>query len=140
MLRSVVASTVMLSVLGGCVSQVQLANNKGQTAQCNAAGLGIVGAAVAASGQKECIERYQSQGYHQVALPASANAATTPAADTAATTAATKPKAQADQCNTYGIGIISSLIAASMQQTCQAGSATSAAAAPAATSDSKKDQ
>ena len=125
MLRRVVVSTVLLSMLGGCVSQVQLANDKGQTAQCNAAGLGLVGAAVAASGQKECIERYQSQGYRQVPMPGSADAAKTPdAAPTSAAATTTNSngqaiKGQADQCNTYGFGIISSLIAASMQQTCQ---------------------
>ena len=125
MLRRVVVSTVLLSMLGGCVSQVQLANDKGQTAQCNAAGLGVISAAVAASGQKDCIDRYQSQGYHQVPMPGSAGATAT----TTAAAAATKPEAQAtkgqaikgqaDQCNTYGFGIISSMIAASMQQTCQ---------------------
>lgn len=125
MLRSVVVSTVLLSMLGGCVSQVQLANDKGQTAQCNAAGLGLITAAVAASGQKDCIDRYQSQGYHQVPVPGSADAAKTPdATPTSAPGAATKPNAQAatgqaDQCHTYGFGIISSMIAASMQQTCQ---------------------
>jgi hypothetical protein len=118
-LRTVAASTALLSILGGCVSQVQLANDKGQTAQCNAAGLGIVTAAVAASGQKDCIERYQSQGYHQVPLPASSGAATT---STAAATS-TNGQGQADQCHTYGWGIVSSLVAASMQQTCVAGSA-----------------
>lgn len=125
MLRSVVVSTVLLSMLGGCVSRVQLANDKGQTAQCNAAGLGLITAAVAASGQKDCIDRYQSQGYHQVPAPGSADAAATPAATpTSAAAAPTRPdaqetKGQANQCNTYGFGIISSMIAASMQQTCQ---------------------
>ena len=125
MLRSVVVSTVLLSMLGGCVSQVQLANDKGQTAQCNAAGLGLIGAAAAASGQKDCIDRYQSQGYHQVPVPGSADAAKTPDAtptSAAATTAKRNEQTttgQADQCHTYGFGIISSLIAASMQQTCQ---------------------
>jgi hypothetical protein len=118
-LRNVVASAALLSILGGCVSQVQLMNDKGQTAQCNAAGLGIVGAAVAASGQKGCIERYQSQGYHQI--PASESAVTS---STGAPKTSTSGKGQADQCNTYGVGIISSLVAASMQQTCEAGSAT----------------
>jgi hypothetical protein len=125
MFRRVVVSAVLLSTLTGCVSQVQLANDKGQTAQCNAAGLGLIGAAVAASGQKDCIDRYQGQGYRQVPLPGSADAATTPdATPTSSAAATTKPnaqgtKGQADQCNTYGFGIISSMIAASMQQTCQ---------------------
>jgi hypothetical protein len=118
-LRTVAASAALLSILGGCVSQVQLANDKGQTAQCNAAGLGLITAAVAASGQKDCIDRYQSQGYHQVPLSASS-----------AATTSTNGKPQADQCNTYGWGLISSAVAASMQQTCVAGSA---AADPAST-------
>jgi hypothetical protein len=117
-LRNVVASAALLSILGGCVSQIQLANDKGQTAQCNAVGLGIVTSVIAASGQKDCIERYQNQGYHQVALPASSVAATN-----------TDGKPQANQCNTYGWGLISSSVAASMQQTCVGGSA----AAPAST-------
>jgi hypothetical protein len=117
MLRRGVASAVLLSMLGGCVSQVQLANSKGETAQCNAAGLGLVTAAVAASGQKDCIERYQSQGYHQVPMPASAAGTTTASADTAKPGVPAKP--QANQCNTYGFGLVSSFIAASMQQTCQ---------------------
>lgn len=124
MLQRVVGAAVVLSMLGGCVSQVQLANDKGQTAQCNAAGLGLIGAAAAASGQKDCIDRYQSQGYHQVPMPGSADAAKTPDATPASAAPASKPsaqatKGQADQCNTYGFGIISSMIAASMQQTCQ---------------------
>jgi hypothetical protein len=125
MLQRVVVAAVLLSMVGGCVSQVQLANDKGQTAQCNAAGLGLIGAAAAASGQKDCIDRYQNQGYHQVPMPGSADAAKTPdATPTSAAATATKPsaqatKGQADQCNTYGFGIISSMIAASMQQTCQ---------------------
>jgi hypothetical protein len=118
-LRKVVTSAALLSIVSGCVSQVQLANDRGQTAQCNAAGLGIVSSVIAASDQKSCIERYQSQGYHQVPPPSSSAAATTPAA--AATS--TGGKAQADQCNTYGWGILSSMVAASMQQTCLAGAA-----------------
>jgi hypothetical protein len=121
-LPNVVASAALLSILGGCVSQVQLANDKGQTAQCNAAALGLVTSVIAASDQKSCIERYQSQGYHQVALPASSAA---PTASTAAATG-TNGKGQADQCNTYGWGIVSSLVAASMQQTCVSGSAAAA--------------
>jgi hypothetical protein len=116
-LRNFAVSAALLSILGGCVSQVQLANNKGETAQCNAAGVGLIGAVVASTGQKDCIDRYQQQGYHQVALPASSADAT-----------GTSGKPQANQCNTYGIGIISSAIAASMQQTCMAGSATAAPA------------
>jgi hypothetical protein len=122
-LRNFAVSAALLSILGGCVSQVQLANNKGETAQCNAAGVGLIGAVVASTGQKDCIDRYQQQGYHQVALPASS--AATPST---ATATGTSGKPQANQCNTYGIGIISSAIAASMQQTCMTGSATAAPA------------
>ena len=133
MLRRGVASAVLLSMLGGCVSQVQLANNKGQTAQCNAAGLGLIGAAVAASGQKDCIERYQGQGYHQVPLPASA-AGTTTATATAATPGA-PAKPQANQCNTYGAGLAGVFIGARMQLAC-----TSGGGAPASTAKVSQSQ
>lgn len=131
-LRNVVAAAALLSILGGCVSQVQLANDKGQTAQCNAAGLGIVTSMIAASDQKDCIARYQSQGYRQVPLPAS------PAAASTSTAAATKTNGngQAPQCNTYGWGIVSSRVAASMQQACLSGSA---AAAPASTGQASQE-
>jgi hypothetical protein len=69
--------------------------------------LGLLTAPIAESGQKDCIDRYQGQGYHQVPLSSST---------------AANNKGQADQCNTYGFGLVSSLIAASMQQTCVAGS------------------
>jgi hypothetical protein len=105
-LRGIVASAASLLILTGCVSQVQLANDKGQTAQCNAAGLGVLTAVAAGLGQKKCIDQYQSQGYHQVPLPTSTAAAT-------ATTTDGKP--QADQCNTYGGG---TLIKEQMQQAC----------------------
>lgn len=116
-LRNLVASAALLAPLGGCVSQVQLANDKGQTAQCNAAGLGIVTSVLAASDQKSCIERYESQGYRQVPLSASPAAATTPAAPTSSNGAG-----QATQCNTYGWGLVSSLVAESMRETCVSGS------------------
>jgi len=60
-----------------------------------------------------------------VPMPGSADAAKAPdatptsAAATTAKPSAQATKGQADQCNTYGFGIVSSLIAASMQQTCQ---------------------
>ena len=129
MLRGVLVSAALLPVLCGCVSQVQLVNDKGQTAQCNAAGLGIVTSVIAASGQKDCIDRYQNQGYHQVAASDSSAAATSTANATAAAGApktSANGKRQADQCNTYGVGILSSFVAASMQQTCEAGPAASA--------------
>lgn len=126
-LRNLVVSAALLSILGGCVSQIQLANDKGQTAQCNAAGLGIVTAAIAASEQKNCIERYQSQGYRQVPLPSSSSTAAT-ASNAAPTTASAKP--QANQCNTYGGGLVSWMVANSMQQACVGGQAS---AAPAST-------
>lgn len=103
-LRSIVASAATLLILTGCVSQVELANDKGQTAQCNAAGLGVLTAVAAGLGQKKCIEKYQSQGYHQVPFPSS-TAASTPA----------DGKPQADQCNTYGGG---TLIKEQMQEAC----------------------
>jgi hypothetical protein len=119
--RRVVASaallSAMLSMLGGCVSQVQLANNKGQTAQCNAAGVSLVSSVVAAAQQKGCIDRYKGQGYHQVALPA--------APVSPWTIAPTKitGNAQANQCNTYGAGLAGVFIGARMQLACTSGAA-----------------
>jgi hypothetical protein len=119
----------MLSMLGGCVSQVQLANNKGQTAQCNAAGMSLVGSVVAAAEQKGCIDRYKGQGYHQVALPA---APVSPW--TIAPIKFTGGKAQANQCNTYGAGLGGVLLGARMQLTC------TGAAAPASTAKVSQSQ
>lgn len=78
-----------------------------RAAQCNAAGLGLLTAAVAALGQKKCIEGYESQGYHQAPLPES--------------TTNTVGKKQADQCNTYGGG---TGLKEQLQQTCVGGPAT----------------
>jgi hypothetical protein len=141
MLRVVVVSAALLPVLGGCVSQVQLADNKGQMAQCSAAGLGIVSSLVAASVQQTCIDQYQKQGYHQLAAAAPSAAAATSTAtasqaskSTAAAPAATKTAASAKprsmQCNVFGMGLAGSLIAASMQQTCIAQHSAAAPAAP----------
>jgi hypothetical protein len=139
MLRVVVVSAALLPLLGGCVSQVQLANNKGQMAQCSAAGLGIVSSLVAASVQQTCIDQYQKQGYHQVAAAAPSAAAATSTAtasskSTAAAPAATKTAASGQprsmQCNVFGMGLAGSLIAASMQQTCIAQHGGAAPAAP----------
>jgi len=119
MLRGVVVATVLLSLLAGCVSQVQLANDKGQMAQCSAAGLGIISSLVAASVQQNCVDQYQKQGYHQVPAAApSATATTSTAAPSAAAKTSTNAKGQAVQCNAFGMGIVGSLVAASMQQTC----------------------
>jgi hypothetical protein len=142
MLRLVVVSAALLPVLGGCVSQVQLANNKGQMAQCSAAGLGIVSSLVAASVQQTCIDQYQKQGFHQVAAAAPSAAAATSTAtatqapkSTAATKTAASAKPRSMQCNVFGMGLAGSLIAASMQQTCiaQHGGAAPAAASGQAT-------
>jgi uncharacterized membrane protein YeaQ/YmgE (transglycosylase-associated protein family) len=121
MLRSVIVSAVLLSSLVGCVSQVQLANDKGQMAQCSAAGLGIISSLVAASVQHNCVDQYQKQGYHQVPAAApSATATTSTAEPSAAAKTSTNDKGQATQCNVFGMGIVGSLVAASMQQTCTA--------------------
>ena len=97
--------------------------NKGQRAECSAAGLGIISSLVAASVQQSCLDRYQKQGYHQIAAaPPSAAAGATP---TAAPSAAPKTsangkgqKGQPTQCNVFGMGLVGSLVALSMQQTC----------------------
>ncbi|MGA9948279.1 MAG: hypothetical protein WBQ24_08530 [Xanthobacteraceae bacterium] len=146
MLRGVLVPAALLPVLRGCVSQVQLANNKGQMAECSAAGLGIVSSLVAASVQHNCIDQYQKQGFHQVPAPApSATATTSTDAPSAAvktsaaagsTVAKTPAKGQGQpmQCSSFGMGIVGSLTAASMQQTCQhqgiAQAASAAASAP----------
>jgi hypothetical protein len=134
--RRVVASaallSAMLSMLGGCVSQVQLANNKGQTAQCNAAGVSLVSSVVAAAQQKGCIDRYKGQGYHQVALPA--------APVSPWTIAPTKitGNAQANQCNTYGAGLAGVFIGARMQLACTSGATTPASKVKASQSQSSQ--
>lgn len=99
-----------LSLLTGCVSQVQLADNKGQRAECSAAGLGIISSLVAASVQQSCLDRYQKQGYHQIAAAAPSVA---PATSTAARSAAPKTsangngqKGQPTRCNVFGAGIL----------------------------------
>ena len=139
MLRGILVSAALLPMLGGCVSQVQLANDKGQMAQCSAAGLGIISSMVAASVQHNCIAQYQKQGYHQVAAATpSATTTESAAAPSAApkkpTKASTSGKVQAAQCSSFGMGLVGSLVAASMQQTCmtqhQAG-APAASSAPA---------
>jgi hypothetical protein len=96
MLRGVLVSAALLPVLGGCVFQVQLANNKGQMAECSAAGLGIVSSLVAASVQHNCIDQYQKQGFHQVPAPAPSATATTSTdtpSDAVKTSAATRSAA-----------------------------------------------
>jgi hypothetical protein len=139
MLRIGVAATLLLPILAGCVSQVQLANNKGQTAECSAAGLGIISSLVAAGVQKNCLDRYQNAGYHQVAAPAS-SAAVTPSTGAPSAKVSANAKGQPAQCNAFGMGIAGLLIAASMQQTCIAQhggvSASAATPAPAATGQS----
>jgi hypothetical protein len=152
MLRGVLVSAALLPVLCGCVSQVQLANNKGQMAECSAAGLGIVSSLVAASVQHNCIDQYQKQGFHQVPAPAPSATATTstdtPSAavktSAAARPAAAKTPAKSKgpmQCSSFGMGIVGSLMAASMQQTCQQqGAAQGASAAASAPSSGQATQ
>jgi hypothetical protein len=132
MLKVIVVSAALLPVLGGCVSQVQLANDKGQMAECSAAGLGIVSSLVAASVQQTCVDQYQKQGYHQVpaAAPSAAPTTSTAAPSVPARTTA-KAKEQAAQCSTFGMGLVGSLVAASMQQTCMAKHPNASSAQPA---------
>jgi hypothetical protein len=81
MLKVIVASAVLLPILGGCAApNAQLANNKGQVADCRAVGFGVLGTLAAVSMYQTCVNEYQKQGFHQVAArPASAAA---PAATT----------------------------------------------------------
>ncbi|MGA9948731.1 MAG: hypothetical protein WBQ24_10820 [Xanthobacteraceae bacterium] len=134
--RTVVASAALLSatlsMLGGCVSQVQLANNKGQTAQCNAAGVSLASSVVAAVQQKGCIDRYKGEGYHQVALPAE------PVSPFTIAPAKITGKPQANQCNTYGAGLAGVFIGARMQLACTSGATTPASTAKASQSQSSQ--
>jgi hypothetical protein len=77
MLRGILLSAALLSTLGGCASNVQLANNKGQEARCNTVSFGLLGTLVAASMQQTCIDQYEKRGFHQV--PAQAGAGPAPA-------------------------------------------------------------
>lgn len=76
MLRVIVVSAVLLPILGGCAApSAQLANNKGQVADCRAAGFGLLGTLAAVSMYQTCVNSYQKQGFHQVPVrPASATA------------------------------------------------------------------
>jgi hypothetical protein len=130
--RRVVASAALLSamlpMLGGCVSQVQLANNKGDTAQCNAAGMSLAGSLITAIQQRGCIDRYKSQGYHQVALPEA------PVSPWTISPAKVTGRAQAKQCNTYGAGLGGVLLGARMQLECTSGATVPASKAKASQS------
>jgi hypothetical protein len=77
MLRGVFAATVSLSILGGCTAtNVQMANNKGQTARCSMFGAGLLGAPAAVLMTQSCVDEYKKQGYHEVpAGPPSPSAA-----------------------------------------------------------------
>ncbi|MFY9836251.1 MAG: hypothetical protein WAK55_07225 [Xanthobacteraceae bacterium] len=66
MLKSAFPCVFMFLILAGCTSNVQMANNKGQKAECRTASFGIVGTLVAASMQQSCVEQYQKDGFHQV--------------------------------------------------------------------------
>jgi hypothetical protein len=88
---------------------------------------------IAASVQKNCVDGYQKQGYHQIAAAAPSDAATTAsyaatpstatpstATPSAETKKTTNGKGQPIQCNAFGMGLVGTMIAASMQQTCMA--------------------
>jgi len=74
MLR-LVASTALLLVLGGCaLTDVKVADEKGQAAHCRAFGAGIIGTVVALGMTQSCVDEYKKQGFHEVpaATPAAA--------------------------------------------------------------------
>ena len=80
MLRVVVVSAALLPMLSGCAAPTaQMANAKGQTAQCRSAGFGVLGSLIAVSMYQTCVDDYQKQGYHQVPVTPAAAAPAAPA-------------------------------------------------------------
>jgi hypothetical protein len=79
MLRSVLLSAALLSMLGGCAApRTEMVNNKGQKVECSAFGMGVLGTLVAVSMQQTCVDQHNKQGFHQVpAAPASTTAPAT---------------------------------------------------------------
>ncbi|MGB6448473.1 MAG: hypothetical protein WBF47_25565 [Xanthobacteraceae bacterium] len=76
MLRGVVVSAALLSMLSGCAAPTaQLTNNKGQVAKCSSFGFGVLGTLFAVSTHRTCVDQDQKQGFHQ--MPATAPAAST---------------------------------------------------------------
>lgn len=80
MLRGVIVSAALLSILGGCAApSAQLANDKGQVAKCSSFGFGVLGTMFAVSSYQTCVDQYQKQGFHQMpaAVPAASPASST---------------------------------------------------------------
>jgi hypothetical protein len=66
MFKSVFPYVFLFLILASSTSNVEMANNKGQKAECRTASFGIVGTLVAASMQQSCVQEYQKNGFHQV--------------------------------------------------------------------------
>jgi hypothetical protein len=78
MLRIVVVSAMMLPILGGCaVTNVKMANDKGQTGKCSAFGAGIIGTVVALGMTQNCVDEYKKQGFQEVPNTPPGSAVTT---------------------------------------------------------------
>jgi hypothetical protein len=70
MLRVVVLSAVLLPSLSACaVTDVKMADNKGQVGKCRAFGAGVIGTVVALGMTQYCVEELKKKGYHQVRNP-----------------------------------------------------------------------
>jgi hypothetical protein len=75
--RGVFLCVLTVGVLTGCTSNVQMADGKGQAAECRTTFFGVIGTLVAASAQQTCIDEYQKKGFHQVATASSPSTAPT---------------------------------------------------------------
>ena len=70
MLRIVFALAALAPLLGGCaVTDVKMADNKGQTGKCSAFGAGIIGTVVALGMTQHCVDKLKEKGFHQVPNP-----------------------------------------------------------------------
>jgi hypothetical protein len=59
MLRGVVVSAALLSMLSGCAApSAQLTNDKGQEAKCSSFGFGVLGTLFAVSTYQTCVDQY----------------------------------------------------------------------------------
>ena len=94
--------------------------------------MSLAGSLITAIQQKGCIDRYKSEGYHQVALPQA------PVSPWTISPAKITGKAQAKQCNTYGAGLGGVLLGARMQLECTSGATGPASTAKASPSQSSQ--
>ncbi len=61
---------VVVVVIGGCVAtSSQMVNDKGQSVNCGAWGLGIIGAPAALISTQNCISKYEAAGFREAGSP-----------------------------------------------------------------------